>query len=79
MRPDKEGLLQPSYEEVAEAARGVGLEAYCLPVVPGSTSLDQARQLKDLPPSKLARFSPIAPPACAVSLPPTWASGPDRP
>jgi hypothetical protein len=27
MRPDKEGFLQPSFEEVEEAARGVGLEA----------------------------------------------------
>ncbi len=40
--------MQPSYEEVAEAARGVGLEAYYLPVVPESTSFDHARQLKDL-------------------------------
>lgn len=27
MRPDKEGFLQPSFEDVGEAARGVGLEA----------------------------------------------------
>jgi sulfide:quinone oxidoreductase len=48
MRPDKEGFLQPSFEEVEEAARGAGLEAHYLPVIPGSISFDQARQLKEL-------------------------------
>jgi len=48
MRPGKEGFLQPSFEEVEEAARDVGLEAYYLPAVPESISFDQARQLKDL-------------------------------
>ena len=48
MRPDKEGFLQPSFEDVEEAARDVGLEAHYLPVIPGSVSFDQARQLRDL-------------------------------
>lgn len=48
MRPDKEGFFQPSFDEVAEAARDAGLDAHYLPVVPGSISFDQARQLKDL-------------------------------
>lgn len=48
MRPDKEGFLQPSFDDVAEAAREVGLDAHYLPVIPGSISFDQARQLKDL-------------------------------
>lgn len=48
MRPDKEGFFQPSFEDVEEAARDVGLEAHYLPVIPGSVSFDQARQLRDL-------------------------------
>ena len=48
MRPDKEGFLQPAFDEIESSAREAGLEAHYLPVVPGSISFDQARQLKAL-------------------------------
>ena len=48
MRPDKEGFMQPSLDEVAIAAREAGLKAHYVPVVPGSLSLEQARQLKSI-------------------------------
>lgn len=48
MRPDKEGFMQPSFSDVAAAARAAGLEAHYVPVVLGSLSLAQAQQLKDI-------------------------------
>jgi sulfide:quinone oxidoreductase len=48
MRPDREGFFQPTFDEIAGAARQAGLEAHYLPVVPGQISFDQARQLKAL-------------------------------
>ncbi|MFN3717878.1 MAG: beta-lactamase hydrolase domain-containing protein [Rhizobium rhizophilum] len=79
MRPDKEGFLQPSFEEVEEAARRAGLEAHYLPVIPGSISFDQARQLKEL----LANQSGPILAYCASGMrcvaATTWRSGRDRP
>ncbi|ODS55941.1 MAG: hypothetical protein ABS40_09880 [Agrobacterium sp. SCN 61-19] len=46
MRPDKEGFFQPAFDEIANSASEVGLDAHYLPVVPGSISFDQARELK---------------------------------
>jgi sulfide:quinone oxidoreductase len=46
MRPEREGFFQPAFDEIESAAHQVGLEAHYLPVVPGSVSFDQARQLK---------------------------------
>jgi sulfide:quinone oxidoreductase len=48
MRPNGEGFGQPTFDEIAGAARRAGLEAHYLPVVPGSLSYEQARQLKSL-------------------------------
>lgn len=48
MRPDREGFFQPSFEDVAQAAKQAGMDAHYLPVIPGHFSDDQARQLKDL-------------------------------
>ncbi|MDH4413396.1 MAG: TIGR01244 family sulfur transferase [Rhizobium sp.] len=48
MRPDKEGFLQPSFDEIAVAARDAGLTAHYLPVVPGSLSFEQAQRLKGI-------------------------------
>ncbi|MDZ7873899.1 MAG: TIGR01244 family sulfur transferase [Rhizobium sp.] len=46
MRPDREGFSQPAFDEIESAAQQVGLDAHYLPVVPGSMSFDQARELK---------------------------------
>lgn len=46
MRPDNEGAGQPAFADMEKAARGVGLEPYYLPVIPGAITADQARQLK---------------------------------
>ncbi len=48
MRPDNEGFNQPAFAAVKAAAEGAGLEALYFPVVPGSMTADQARQLKTI-------------------------------
>ncbi|MBC2771983.1 TIGR01244 family phosphatase [Rhizobium sp. AQ_MP] len=48
MRPDKEGFSQPSFDQIAEAARGAGIDAHYIPVVPGQISLEQAQRLKGI-------------------------------
>ncbi|MFY8100825.1 MAG: TIGR01244 family sulfur transferase [Allorhizobium sp.] len=48
MRPDKEGFLQPSFEQIADAARAAGIDAHYIPVVPGQLSLEQAQRLKGI-------------------------------
>ncbi len=48
MRPDNEGPGQPAFRLMEDAARATGLEAIYFPVVPGSMTADQARELKSI-------------------------------
>lgn len=48
MRPDNEGFGQPAFAEVKKVAEASGLEAIYFPVVPGSMTADQARELKTI-------------------------------
>lgn len=41
-RPDGEGVDQPNFEEIAQAARQAGIQAVYQPVVPGQASVEQA-------------------------------------
>lgn len=47
-RPDGEGADQPSFAEIADACRAAGLEAACLPVVPGKVGDMDAQAFGEL-------------------------------
>jgi len=46
MRPDKESFNQPAFAEMEAAAKAAGVEAYYIPVVPGSITPAQVSELK---------------------------------
>lgn len=52
-RPDGEGAGQPSFAEIEAAARGAGLEARYIPIVPGEAGVAEveafAKALAELP------------------------------
>jgi sulfide:quinone oxidoreductase len=45
-RPDGEGADQPRFDEIAAAARGAGLEAAYVPVIPGAMTQDNVNAFK---------------------------------
>lgn len=46
MRPDGEGFGQPRFAEIEASAKAAGLNAYYLPVSPGSMPMQNASKLK---------------------------------
>lgn len=46
LRPDGEGFGQPAFADIEAAAKAAGLNAYYLPVSPGSMPVQQASRLK---------------------------------
>jgi sulfide:quinone oxidoreductase len=46
LRPDGEGFGQPNFAEIEAAARAAGLNAFYLPVSPGSMPMQHASRLK---------------------------------
>lgn len=48
LRPDGEGFGQPAFAEIEAAAKAAGLNAYYMPVSPGSMPMQQASRLKEV-------------------------------
>lgn len=46
IRPDGEGFGQPSFAEIEAAAKAAGINAYYMPVSPGSMPLQHASTMK---------------------------------
>ena len=66
LRPDGEGVEQPSFNALRSQAATLGLTSRYLPIVPGQISEDQIAEFADMVANSPGPVSPIAAVDCAL-------------